>query len=74
MTHDHTGSALFRVVAAAVDADLIDRRERHAWALHVEHARMAIARQRVTDTRIVAEREQRVNASRAHDIVRKALA
>jgi len=54
-----------------IDAEILAIRHRHAWALHSEHVRRDRERQRVADAAIVAEREARVEARRAHDRVRE---
>ena len=60
--------------ATVIDDEIAAIRARHAQRLANEHTRMAIARQREADRRIVAEREKRVELSRAHDFVRQAVA
>ena len=53
-----------------VDPEILAIRERQAARLRAEHQRMWLAQQRANDSRIVAERERRVEARRAHDRVR----
>lgn len=68
--YDHTGAALFRVVAASVDGDLALRRHHMACRMQFEQDRCARAKQAAKDQRIVAEREANVTARRIAERVR----
>ena len=50
--------------ASVIDAELLAVRARQTARLAAEHRRMADARQRIEDARIVAAREARIAAAR----------
>lgn len=68
--YDHTGDTLRRVVAASIDVDLLQRRDRHSQRLLVEHVRMNRERRAKADAVIVAAREARIASEKAHERVR----
>ena len=69
--YHHTGTALFRVVAASVDIDLLQRRWRLTLRMCAVHAEIAAERQRADDAVIVAKREERVAHIRVRALVER---
>lgn len=68
--YDHTGASPWQVVAASVDVDLLQRRNRLGWRILAVQVEMARERQRVEDQRIVANREANVLLRRIAERVR----
>lgn len=57
-----------------IDDEIAAIRVRHAQRLAAEHARMWVARERANVSRIVAERERRVEERRRHERVAELVA